>query len=148
MKVFKLTTQEAATSGFTHLAKITHDDLTETGSATAQAITIATPAAGSILLNAAQRLKTAFADSSDSANASTVLTLGDGTTANKFLAASQLNANTADDSLKSGTGTKNDYTSAGQIVATFTPGTGKTLAALDTGEVHIFLQIAELQDFD
>lgn len=136
---------------FTHVAVIKAADLTETTAATAQTIDLATnlPAGSTIeAYGGALKLVTPFKDASDAAFNSTAVTIGTSvdTGVNNLLTSTELNEN----------GTEVDYarfvntapvtltvaTTDLQIV--FNAMSGKALNDIDTGEVHVFFALTEL----
>jgi hypothetical protein len=147
MDIITLPNNEALGSGFSHAFKITHEDLTETTVATAQEFTLIARPAGSYLARLATRLVTAFSDASDAAFNDCAITVGDGSTADLFLASQQLNANGTEVFAKIGQGVPavvNAASTAGTIKLTFNSMAAKALADLDAGEVWIFIQLVDV----
>lgn len=136
---------EQSFGGFTHRVKITAADLTQTTAATAQTIEAITVKEGDVVLKCATRLITKFKDASDAALATTAIEVGDGGSTARYLASQELNVNGTEITAKGGTGTIYAYTGADTVDVKFlSPGSGKALDDVDTGEVHIYLQIASL----
>ena len=130
---------------FTHQVVITAGDLTEATAATAQVLAPITVAPGVLVVNVAAKLVTPFQDASDAALDTTTITVGDGAAAAAYLASMELNENGTEIDYKAGTGTQKAYIVADTIDVTVgAPNSGKALADVDTGEVHIFLQLADL----
>lgn len=137
--------ESAANDGATHRAIVKHTDLTETAAATAQAVTLTAVQAKMSVAVKRIELKQAFEATADAANNSTALTLGDVGSANRFVTSTELNKNGTEVFLSHGTGTTQLYTGAETVKATFTPGAGKTLAALDRGELWVYLRIVNAE---
>lgn len=139
-----LTTDErAGHPGATHVAIIKHDDLTETAASTAQTKSPATLAAYMACKLIEMQLKKPFRDSTDPAHNSTLVTIGDAGSATRFLASTELNANGTYIQQSLGTGTEQTYTAADAVACAFTPATGKNLAALNEGELRLYLRISD-----
>jgi len=132
-----------ANEGATHKAILTHADLTETAVSTAQTIGLASLSAKMSAKCLKAQLITPFSCSTDSANNSTALEVGDDGSVARLLASMELNENGTEVFLKKGTGTDYVFTAANYVDAYVTPASGKALSALDAGEVHIFLQITD-----
>ena len=141
-KTFKLTAQEKADSGFTHVFHLTHEDLTETSVNTAQTFVIDNTLAGDILLGAAHFTVTDLEDASDAAFNSSSILIGDNSLPNRYLTSTQVNANGS--SIKASV-TSNTYatsnfaaTSDGQVELTVNSMAAKALNNIDTGELWLF----------
>lgn len=143
MKLIPLGIQEmAANDGASHIAVVTHADLTEATAATAQTVALATVGANVSARVIKSKVIVPFEDVDDADHNTTAVTVGDGGSATRFLASQEMNVNGAEVLLKLGSGTELVYTVDDTVDAFFTaPAAGKTLAALDKGEVHFFLQI-------
>jgi hypothetical protein len=145
MKTTILSDQETRQSGFTH--KFTIPSTALTAGATSQAITLTALPAGSLITNAAWRLKTNFAG-----GASSALTLQVGVTGNAdamIAPASVLNGDTPI-AVTSATGDMSDENKFGlpvaaatNVIATFTA-TGANVSTLTSGEVDVFIAVANL----
>lgn len=145
MKEIPLTTIERQQGGFTHKFVLNEADLTITTAATGQAITLKTLPIGTYVGACAIKLPTPFAQAGDAANNTTTMSLGDGGSATRYAASIELNGNGVSIAYKEGTNTRLAYTSAGALIATFgATASGKNLAALDSGEVHILATIVDL----
>lgn len=143
MKVIPLPEQQF--NGFTHLIEIEHTDLTQASTATAQTIEAMTVKVGTLITACAARLITPFKDSADAANNTTAIQVGDGGDTDRFLTSTELNENGTEILAKGGTGTQHAYVAADTLDVLFeAPTTGKTLLALDTGKVHIYVRVSEL----
>ena len=112
--------------GFNYRFVITHEDLTTATDNTAQDITLITLPAYSVVKAAATYLKTPFQLTGTAAYNSNVLIVGDSGDTDRFIASQQLNVN----------GT--------EILANFASMAAYDLLELDAGEVHIYLEVAEL----
>src|SRR5262245_44745563 len=94
MLVRPLTTNERAeTPGFTHVARITADDLTQATAAAAQTIDLATLAKNDIILRVAGYIKTPFQNTLDAAFNSSTVSIGDTSGVAALAAAGEANAN-------------------------------------------------------
>ncbi|RME72850.1 MAG: hypothetical protein D6781_01575 [Verrucomicrobia bacterium] len=144
MQVFPLSLEEQA-AGFSHKVVIKHDDLTETSAGAAQVIQAVGVNPGDLVVACAARVVTAFKDASDAAFNTTAVTVGDGGDPDRFLASQETNANGSTVTAKGGANTTPyAYTAADTIDVTVNSQTGKALANIDTGELHIFLKIIPL----
>lgn len=102
-EVQRLSINEAAPKGATHKVVLTHADLTETVSNTAQTVTsVFSVAAKQGVECVAAVLRTPFTYSGSTALNSTTLTVGDGTDPDLFLASMELNSNGTEVFLKFG----------------------------------------------
>jgi hypothetical protein len=159
MQLIPLSLQEAALSGFTHRCIITHADLTETATATAQTIQMASVAVGTLVDRAAFHLVTPFANSADAAFNDIKLLIGDGNDTDRYLRSNtagtgvQINVNGTEvldhiNPVAASTAGLDSapfmYTAADTVDAVFGSMTAKALNDLDTGEIHIFLRIVPL----
>jgi hypothetical protein len=88
-----LNSTERLQGGYTHRARVTHADLTQTATNTAQTLELFSVPAGSMVKSLAIVLVTAFKDASDAAFNTNAVTIGDGASASRFLASTQLNEN-------------------------------------------------------
>lgn len=144
MKVQKLSNEEAAQAGFTHLVTVTHEDLTNTSASgtPTQTLEPITVGAGDLVHGPfALRLITAFKHAADSAQNSTTVQVGDGGDTDRFITSTELNENGTEVLNKAGTGTLNMYTAADTIDLLFTGTASKALSDLDTGELHVFCNL-------
>jgi len=131
--------------GYNYRFVIDHPDLTTTANATAQDITLITLPANSVVKSAATFLRTPFQDTADSAYDLTTVIVGDATDDDRYITSQELNLNGTEITAKAQASTTPfAYTAATAVVAKFTPKTGKNLAALNAGEIHIFLEVAQL----
>jgi len=131
--------------GYNYRFVVDHTDLTTTANSTAQDITLITLPAFSVVKSAAIYLKTPFQDTADSAFDDLDLIVGDATDDDRFLTATEVNVNGTEILAKAHPSTTpHAYVAATAVVAKFTPETGKNVAALNAGEVHIFLEVVQL----
>ncbi len=145
MKTLVLSFEEQVATGASHLVVITSADLTQTTAATAQTLVPMALPAGCVASLAGARLVTPFADSADAANNSCTITVGDAASANRYLAATQVNANGSFVTVAAGVLTALGYPAAGELRVAFSaPPAGKTLAALNKGELHLFVRVVDL----
>lgn len=145
MQALPLTSEERL-QGFTHRVVLTHEDLTETAANTAQTIALVSVVAGQVLLRAANKVITAFKDASDTAFNSNTLIVGDGGDTDRANNSQQLNENGTEVLYGVNDPAKLPYvfTAADTIDAIVGSMAAKSLSDIDTGEVHILLQIANL----
>jgi len=138
--VTPLSWEERASTGFTHRFVIDYADFAS-GWTTATAYPLITLAAGQGVADAAFRLVTAF----DGSGTDLALTVGDGSDVDRFIVSKTVhNDGTAVTSWhEKATTLPHNYTSSDTVDVIFTS-TGGTLAALTTGEIHIFLKIVDL----
>jgi len=144
MTLSPLTIEESAShGGATHVANVTHADLTEATANTAQVIALATVADKVSVACVKVVLKTAFEDASDAAFNSNTITVGDGNDADELLVSMQVNANGTEVNQKTGTTVTHDYAAADTVDLTVNSMTAKSLSDLDAGEADIYLRIAD-----
>lgn len=131
--------------GFNYRFVIDHTDLTTSTDNTAQDITLITLPAYSVVLSAATYLKTAFQKTGTSAYNSNLLIVGDSGDTDRLIASQQLNVNGTEVLAKAQASTiPYAYEAATAIVANFASMASYDLLELDAGEVHIFLEVAQL----
>lgn len=144
-QVIELPIQEKVATGCSHLIKIDHTDLTETTANTAQAISIALATGQAVGDVGFFKLKTAFRNSADAAHNTTTLSLGDNASATTWRTAAELNSNGTKVDFGAFTATTGKaYTAADTFKLTFGSMSAKNLAALNEGEVHVFVQLIDL----
>ncbi len=143
MDIQGITVEETALHGGANLRVIiTHDDLTQATAATAQTLEVLKVANGQLVDLTDMQLVTPFEDTADAANNTTPITVGDGASTARYLASTELNLNGTEVLRKTGTGTRFQYTAADTVDVVFTaPAAGKTLAALNKGELHLYLRV-------
>jgi hypothetical protein len=135
MLVRPLTTNERAEiPGFTHIAIITANDLTQTTVATAQAFTLCGVKAGDILYRAIGEPVVPFQNTLDAAFNSDTVSLGDTGLATRHLAATEANQNGT--FLKVMGNTPYLYTAADSLIATVNSMAAKALNNINRGEYH------------
>lgn len=145
MNIFMLSTEERLATGFTHRAEITHEDLTESADNTSQALTLHTLAAGHVVRRAGYRLVTPFQKSGTTAYNSNTISIGDSGSATQFVNAKQVNENGTElDYFVSDPTSEEAYEAANALSATFASMASYDLAELDTGEIHVFWEVADL----
>jgi hypothetical protein len=131
--------------GYNYRFVIDHPDLTNATNAAAQDITLITLPANSVVKSAATFLRTPFADTADNAFNTTALIVGDSVDPDRFITSQELNVNGTEVLAKAqASTTPHAYATATAVVANFASMSGKNLAALNAGEVHIFLEVAQL----
>lgn len=142
MEVRPLTTNERAeTPGYTHVAKITADDLTQTANATAQAITIAVLAIGDVIGRVQDWLKTNFQNTADAAFNTTTRSIGDNGSATRWGAAVEGNQNGTVVLSQFSNTAVGPYTSADALKVTISAMTGKNLNSINRGELIVLFQL-------
>jgi hypothetical protein len=147
-----LTTNERAeTSGFTHVARITADDLTNPTAAAAQTIDLAPLAKGDIILRAAGYIRVPFtallAGSPDAAFNDIQVSVGDTSGVAALVPAAQA-AGTAATPVNSvsTTTTPKIYTAADTLRMTVNSMTGKSLVNVNRGEYYVFVALSRLSE--
>ena len=88
-------------------------------------------------------LVTPFQDTTDAANNSALLTIGDATTANRYLTSTETNANGAYVSLAFGTGTKFVPSINQAVLFTLTPIGGKNVANYNAGKLLAYFKLTD-----
>jgi len=143
MEIFELPSETKAATGYTHKAIITHTDLTETASNTAQSLTLLTLVAGDVVRSGAYKLVTPFQDTSDAAFNTTAVTVNGAGSA--LISATETNVNGTEVFYKAHTATAPlTATGSSTVAASFASMSAKNLAALNAGEVHIFFAVNKL----
>jgi hypothetical protein len=131
--------------GFNYRFVITHEDLTESTDNTAQDITLITLPAYSVVKSAATYLKTPFKQTSDASYNSNTVIVGDAADDNRYIASQQINLNGTEILAQAQASTTPfANVAATAVVAKFAAMASYSLADLDAGEIHIFLEVAEL----
>lgn len=131
--------------GFNYRFVIDHPDLTVSADNTAQDITLITLPAFSVVMRAATYLKTPFQLIGTTAYNSNVLQVGDAADPDRYITAQQLNVNGTEVLAKAQASTTPfAYETATAVVANFASMASYDLAELNAGEVHIFLEVAHL----
>jgi len=131
--------------GYNYRFVITASDLTESTDNTAQDITLVTLPAYSVVKSAATYLKTPFKQSDDASYNSNTVIVGDAADDNRYIASQQINENGSEVLAQAQASTTPfANTAATAVVAKFASMASYSLADLDTGEIHIFLEVAQL----
>jgi len=151
MKVFELPNNTKTGYAYTHKVVVDHTDLTESTDNTTQTIDILSPVPGTVVQSAALKVVTEFEDASDSAFDSTTLILGDnGTTSDddRYITSTQVNANGTVVSHKANANTAPYafYESAKKVQLKVGSMADKKLSDIDSGEVHIYLRVANVNE--
>jgi hypothetical protein len=135
-----------APRGFNYRFVIDHTDLTTSADNTAQDITLITLPAYSVVKSAATYLKTPFEKTGTAAYNTNVLIVGDSGDTDRFIASQELNVNGTEILAKANAASTvpHAYATATAVVANFASMASYDLAELDAGEVHIFLEVAQL----
>jgi len=135
--------QQANDAGFTHFVSLGPNDLTETTADTPQDISLGTVPAGWIINKSMVVLVTPFKDASDAAFNTTAMVVGDAGSANRYVTSTQLNENGTEITLPKYNATSYQVTADTEILANIAAMAAKSLSDIDTGEVHIFLQLID-----
>lgn len=145
MKKIPLPNEVKAATGFNECIQITHEDITEVTANTAQVIALLTVEAGDLVRICATLVKRVWKDVSDAAFNTTAITIGDGGSANRFLASQELNENGTEVLYKGGANTTPfAYTTADTIDITFNAMAAKSLSDIDQGELLVFLGVTRM----
>ena len=145
MDIYKFSHEEKAECGFTHRIKLTHADLTETATNTAQTIALLDVGVGALVSRCAVRLVTAFKDASDAAFNTTTVIVGDDGDDDRFIASMETNENGTEILGKAhASTTPYVYLAANAIDIIFGSQSGKALNDIDVGELHVFLHVVDL----
>jgi hypothetical protein len=142
-EVYPLGIAEQAHWGATHLVVVTHEDFTTATTNTPQTNLIFNVEAKMGVGCVAMVLKTPFEDTADAAHNQTSIVVGDGTDADEFLTATELNENGTEIYLKYGTADSVAYTATGGVYLTVTPNAEDAVSALNAGEVWIYLKVLD-----
>jgi len=144
MKTYNLSNSESAAGGFTHLVVVTYADfISQTTANTAQAKDTLSLAVGDVIRGSAIKLVTPFQKSGTTAFNTNTVTIGDSGSATRYFSSTELNANGSYIPYAHSTNAYT-YTTANALRVTLAAMSGYSLSQLDTGELHIFLQIAQL----
>ena len=135
--------QEIVANDYTHLARITADNLTEATAATAQTIKLCDMADGDIIEAMEMRLITPFEDKSDGTFNSTTISLGDAGSATRYVNAVQVNRNGTEITDPVYSNTAYQYTAPGELRLAVGSMAAKSLVNIDKGELQILLKIKE-----
>lgn len=131
--------------GYNYRFVITHSDLTESTDNTAQDVTLVTLPAYSVVKSAATYLKTPFKQSDDASYNSNTVIVGDAGNDDRYIASQQINENGSEVLAQAQASTTPfANTAATAVVAKFASMASYSLADLDTWEIHIFLEVAQL----
>lgn len=134
-----------APRGFNHRIVVEKADLTNSTNNTAQTLTLITLPAGTVVKSAAYWLKTAFDSTNTSFNDVTVI-VGDAGDDDRYIASSQVNENGTEVLYAANPAANLPFvtTASTAILAKFTPEADNNLAQLSTGEIHIYLETADV----
>ncbi len=138
------TNEVASNGGFTHLAVITANDLTDSTNDETQTITICNLRTGDRIGHGYTYLKTAFQDASRATPSdynSLTMSIGDEDAVDTHMAAKEICLYGTEITGFSWTTTIAAAADPDVFKAVFTPDSGKALLEVDTGEVHIYFQL-------
>lgn len=132
--------------GFNYRFVVDHTDLTSTTNAGAQDVALITLPANSLVLRAATYVRTPFADTTDSAFNTTALIVGDSGDTDRYITSQETNTNgtTVRAKAHAQSTTPFAYNASTVINANFASMANKNLAALNQGEVWIYLFVTQL----
>lgn len=131
-------------AGFTHMAIVTSDHLTQATANTPQTIKLGPIPVGAIVHKVELRLAKPFRDKADAAHNSTTATVGDNASPTTFIPSKQLNANGTYIPIPALMNTATGpYAAPDQVNLVVSAMVGKNLNALNEGEVHVFVQILD-----
>ena len=131
--------------GFNYRFVIDHTDLTQGTDNTAQDITLITLPAYSVVKSAATFLKTPFELVGTSAYNSNTVIVGDATDDDRFITSQQINVNGNEILAKAhASTTPHAYAAATAVVAKFASMASYDLLELNAGEIHIYLEVVQL----
>jgi hypothetical protein len=131
--------------GYNYRFVIDHTDLTTSDDNTAQDITLITLPAYSVVKSAATYLKTPFQLVGTTAYNNNVLIVGDSGNDDRYIASQQVNVNGTEILAQAQASTTPfANVAATAVVAKFASMAAYSLADLDAGEVHIYLEVAQL----
>lgn len=161
IQTIPLNSEQRAATGFTHRARVTCDNLTETATNTAQTLQLLSVKAGTFVDRVAMVLVTPFEDVSDNAFNDIKLTVGDGSDVDRFFASNtagtgiQINVNGTEviyhvnpvAASTAGLATAPFmYTADDTVDAVFGSMTGKALNDIDKGIVDIYIRAVALNE--
>jgi hypothetical protein len=139
------TQEQAGQTGFTHVAVITADDLSNATLAAAQTILISPLLAYDVIVKVGWYLKIPFKDLSDAAFNTSTMSIGDNAAVATHIAATEVNENgTEIFSHYSNTAVR--YTAADKIAVTFNSMAAKALLNIDVGELHVFFTLLRMSN--
>jgi|SRR5262245_12184120 len=145
MLVRPLTTNEKAEMpGYTHIAIVTADDLTQATAAAAQVINLCGLKKGDMIQRAIGDPVVPFQATGDAAFNSDTVSLGDTGSATRHLAATEANANGT--FLKVAGNTAFLYTAADTLQLTVNSMAAKSLVNINRGEYHAFFALCRSSD--
>ena len=141
MKVRVLSTNERAENlGFTHVAIITADDLTQATANTLQTITIIALAAGDVIRKVLWYLRVPFQNTADAAFNSDTISVGDTAAVTTHLAAAEANLNGTEIIWRIGS-TAVLYTAADGLTITINSMAAKSLVNINRGELFLLFAL-------
>ena len=129
--------------GYNYRFVIDHPDLTQGTDNTTQDITLITLPANSVVKATATWLKTPFELIGTTAYNSNTISIGDSGSATRFVNAQQINRN-GTEVLANATNTTFAYEAPTAVVARFASMASYDLLELNAGEIHIFLEVQQL----
>lgn len=138
-----LSKEKQAALGATHSVRITHGDLTETAEDTAQTLALTVPDKTLFAL-VGFRLDEAFQDAGDAALDDTKVSVGDGGSGTRYLAAKQVNANGTTVNAAAGKTFGHAYDGADTVDFLFGSMTGKSLSDIDRGDITFYVKAISL----
>jgi hypothetical protein len=145
MKVRPLTTNERAeTPGFTMVAVLTADDLTQATLAALQTITICALQTGDVIQRVAWYLRIPFQNTLDVGFNTTTVSVGDTAAVTTHLTAAEANINLTEIIWRIGN-TPVLYVAPDILTVTFNSMAAKALVNINRGELHLFFALSRLK---
>lgn len=147
MRTEKLMGSELLNSGANLRVFVDASDLTEATANTAQTLNLFNVKKGTVVKLIGMRLMVAFQDAADSAFNSTTIKVGDGSSAARYLAATELNVNGSEVEASAGTGTAYAYTEDDTVDAVVSAMAEKSLKSISKGCVMLLFKTFELDEY-
>jgi hypothetical protein len=139
------TNERAEAPGYTHIAEVTAEDLTNATLAAAQTITLAPLRAGDQMIRVFWYLKRPFENTADAAFNTTTVSVGDTALVTTHLAAAEANVNGTEIIYRTGNTTVL-YTAADILTVTFNSMAAKALASINRGDLVLLFGISRLKE--
>ena len=139
------TNEKAEAPGYSHIAEITADDLTQSTVTTVQTITLTAIRAGDQMMRVFWYLKRPLENTADVANNTTTVSVGDNAAVTTHLVAAEANLNGTEIIYRTGNTTVL-YTASDILTVTFTPKTGTALSVINRGDLILLFGISRLKE--
>lgn len=138
------TNERAESPGYTHIWTLDADELTNTTVTVAQSFTVALNIYD-ILGRVQDYIKTSFQNTGDTANNTTLRSLGDNSAVTTHTATAECNANGTVVVSKFSNTAVGPYTAANTLKLTFTPKSGTALNVINRGQIVVLFQIIRIK---